>query len=60
MEERGRKGRGIKNKWREGEGRGGVFRINGGKGKEGEGYSELMEGRGRKRRGIKNKWREGE
>ena len=32
----------------------------GSKGKEGEGYSELMEGRGRKRRGIKNKWREGE
>ena len=54
MKGRGRKVRGIKNKWREGEGRGGVFRINGGvgqgrggvfringwKGKEGEGYKE--------------------
>ena len=38
MEGRGRKRRGIKYKWREREGRGGIFRINGGKGKEEEGY----------------------
>jgi len=60
MEGRGRKGRDIQNKWREAEERGEVLRINGGKGKEGEGYSESMEGRGRKGRSIKNKWREGE
>ena len=47
MEGKGRKRRGIKNKWRKGEGKGGVLRINGGKGKEKGGVFRINGGKGK-------------